>query len=124
MDIYPQAFLAMGNGDLLEVTDFSVSLDNGAKQHHTLRKMGAGIIFGTRNTNVSFNSSIPEGGPERNYWKDCIEKKIKQIRAKLPGGVTTLVINGAFKEVNTDGPLDDATKVACTFVGHLEKPET
>jgi hypothetical protein len=122
-DIYPQAYLAMGNGDLVEVTDFTVSLSNGAKLHHTLRKPGAGIIFGPPGSQVSFNAAVPETGPERNYWKDCLERNIKQIRAKLPGGKTTLVINGAFSEVNLDGPLDDATKVACTFVGKMDKPE-
>lgn len=117
--LYPQAYLAQGNGDLVEVTDFSVNLTNGAKQHHTMRKPGAGIVFTPDECTVSFNSALSEDGAERNYWSDAQKKKIKQLRAKLPGG-TTLTINGSYKDVNLDAPIDAATKVACTFVGVLE----
>jgi hypothetical protein len=123
MDQYPSAFLAMGNGDLTEVTDFTVNLTNGAKIHNTLRKPGAGVLTAPPNSTCSFNGKIPETGPERNFWKDCIQRKIKQLRAKLPGGVTTLVLNGSFSEVNVSTSTDDGTTVACTFVCSMEPPE-
>lgn len=121
--IYPQAYLAMGNGDLIQVTDFTISLTNGAKQKHSLRRRGAGIAFGVEETTVTFNAEISEDGPERNYWKNVIRRTIHQIRGKVPGGKTVLTVNGAFSQVNLDGPLDDATKIACTFVGKMEEPE-
>lgn len=121
---FPQAYLAMGNGDLLLVTNFTVTLGNGGKQAHTIRVKGAGIIPGNQESTVTFDSIIPETGPERNYWRDVIEGNIRQLRAKVPGGRTTLTVNGSFTQCDLDGPLDDATKTSCTFIGHMEKPET
>lgn len=120
---FPQAYLAMGNGDLLQVTNLTATLGSGAKQAHTLRRKGAGIIPGNQESQVTFDSIISEDGPEKNYWRDCMDGIIRQLRIKVPGGKTTLTINGAFSQVDLDGPLDDATKVSCTFIGHMEKPE-
>ena len=119
---FPQASIAMGNGDLVEVTDFNVDFSNGAKVVHLLRRSGAGVVIGVRECTVTFNAPIDEDGPKRNYWKDCEEGTIRQIRAKVPGGTTVLVVNGVYSKVTLDGPLDDATKVSCTFIGRLEKP--
>jgi len=120
---FPQAYLAMGNGDLIQVTNFTITLGSGAKQAHTLRRRGAGIIPGNQESQATFDSIISEDGIERNYWRDVIEGTIRQLRAKIPGGKTTLTLNGAFSQCDLDGPLDDATKVSCTFIGHMEKPE-
>lgn len=117
--LYPQAFIAQGNGDLVQVTDFTASLTNNAKQKHTLRRKGAGITLGTEESTVTFNSIIDEDGPERDYWRDAQRGNIKQLRVKIPGG-KVLTYNGTYKDVNLDGPLDDATKVSVTFIGKLE----
>ena len=117
--LYPQAFIAEGNGDLVQVTNFTVNLTDNSKQLHTLRRKGAGITQGTEETTVSFDSIIDEDGSERDYWRLVQKKLIKQLRAKLPGG-KTLVINGKFKTANTDAPLDDAVKVSAEFIGKLE----
>lgn len=121
--VYPKAFLAMGNGDLVQVTNFTVSYGNGGKQKHTLRRPANGVVKGNPECSVTFDSEIDEDGPERNYWKMCDAGEIKQIRAKLPGGRTVLTVEGMFTQVNTDGPLDDATKVSCTFIGKMDRPE-
>lgn len=120
MLLYPQAYLAMENGDLAQVTDFRVSLTNGAKVQHTLRRKGAGISFGNEEASVTFNFVIDEEGMERGYVRMLQKKQIKQLRAKLPGG-DTLTINGAVGQLDLDGPLDDATKGAVTFVGKTEE---
>lgn len=117
--IYPQAAIAMDSGDLVQVTNFQASFTNNAKQKHTIRRRGAGISFGNPESQVTFDSIIDEDGPERDYWRLAKKKQIKQLRVKLPGG-KTLVYNGAYKEVKTDGPLDDATKVSCVFIGNQE----
>lgn len=119
MLLYPQAYLAMENGDLAQVTDFRVSMQNGAKVQHTIRRRGAGISFGNEECSVSFNFVIDEEGMERSYVRYLQQRKIKQLRAKLPGG-ETLTMNGAISQVDVDGPLDDATKGSCTFVGKTE----
>lgn len=122
--VYPQCSIAMDNGDLVQVTNFTVSLTNGAKQVHLLRKKGAGIVFGNEECSVKFDFAIDEDGPEKNYWRAVKRKEIKQIRAKAPGGVTTLTVNGAFQSVDLDSPLDDFTKGSCNFIGRMEEPET
>ena len=91
--IYPKAFIAQGNGDLVQVVNFSITLTNNAKQVHTLRKKGAGITLGTQESTVSFEFVIDEDGPERNYWADVMAGTIRQLRAKGPRISWTL--NGA-----------------------------
>jgi len=120
---FPQAYLAMGNGDLVMVTNFTATLTSGAKQAHTIRIKGAGIIPGNEESSVSFTSIVSEDGPEKNFWDDVKSGRIRQLRCKLPGGRTTLVLNGAFSQCDTEGPLDDSTKLNCTFIGRMEKPE-
>lgn len=113
---FPKAFLAMDSGDLVQVTDFQTRTNNGAKQISTLRKPQAGITFGPGESAVSFNFVIDEDGEERDYWRMVEKRQIKQLRAKRPGGKVH-TYNGAFVEVTMDGPIDDATKGSCTFVG-------
>jgi hypothetical protein len=122
--VYPQAFIAQGNGDLLQVTNFTLSFTNGAKLKHTLRRKGAGHTLGNPETTVTYDAEIDEDGPERNYWRDAQRGTIRQLRAKIPGGRTTLTVNGVYSQVDLDGPLDDATKVKCTFIGKLEDVTT
>lgn len=122
--LYPQTYIAMGNGDLIDVTDLNVDFGNGAKNVHTLRRQCAGQTLGNREATVTFNSAISEDGPERNYWKDCQRGIVRQIRVKVPGGETVLVCTGRFSKVTLDGPLDAETKVSCTFIGRLEEPTT
>ena len=117
--LLPQSYLAMGSGDLVQVQDFRVTLTDNSKQVHTLRRKGAGITQGVEESTVTFNSVLDEDGSERDYWRLVQKKIVKQIRAKAPGG-KTLVINGKFSGVDLDGPLDDATKIACTFIGKME----
>lgn len=120
---FPKAFLAMGNGDLIQVTNFTVTYGNSGKQKHSLRRPGAGVAFGNPECTVTFDSEIDENGPERNYWRSIELGTFHQLRAKLPGGRTVLTVEGAFTQCDTDGPLDDATKVSCTFVGKMDRPE-
>ena len=116
---YPQAYLAMDNGDLVQVTNFTANITNNAKQKHTLRKSGAGISFGVTESTVNFDSIIDEDGAERDYWKAVKLKQLKQILIKEPGG-RALTYNGAFQSLGADGPLDDAYKLSPVFIGHLE----
>lgn len=120
--IFPKAFIAQGNGDLVQVQNFTVTLTNNGTQIHTLRQKGAGVTLGTQETTVTFDAAISEDGSERNYWKDCMRGTIRQLRAKLPGR-TVLIVNGIYTGVDFDGPIDGAAKVSCTFVGHMEEPE-
>lgn len=118
---YGQAYLAMGNGDLVQVTNFNSTLTNNAKQKHTLRRKQAGVSLGVTESQISFDSIIDNKGPERNYWRMVQRGEVKQIRVKLAtDSAEVFTYNGVYKDCNTDGPLDDATKVSCVFIGKLE----
>jgi hypothetical protein len=117
--IYPKVFLAQGNGDLVQVTNFTITLTNNAKQVHTLRRKGAGITLGTEECSISFDFAIDEDGPERNYWRDVKTGTVRQLRAKGPNVAWT--VNGAYQGCDLDAPLDDATKGSATFIGHMEE---
>lgn len=117
---YPQAYLAQGNGDLMQVTDFTISTSNKGKQQHTLRRPQAGVVKGKPETKVTFNFAIDEEGIERPYIEDVLDGTIRQLRAKLPGG-KTIAIDGMYTDCNLDGPLEDATKGSCTFVGKISR---
>jgi hypothetical protein len=63
--IFPQAYLAMENGDLTQVQDWKLSTNNKGKQVHTQRKTGAGVVKGKPETTVTFNFVIDDDGMER-----------------------------------------------------------
>lgn len=119
-EFFSKAFIAQGNGDLTKVTNLSVSLANGGKQVHTLRKPGAGVTIGPPESEISFDFVIGEDGFERDYVRDVQRGTIRQLRVKTPGG-GVLTHNGIYTKVSIDGPLDDAVKGSCTFVGALEE---
>lgn len=118
--VFPQSYLAMGNGDLTQVTDFRVSLTNKGKQVHTQRNPGAGVVKGKPECTITFNFVIDEKGYERNYWSLVQDGTIKQLRAKTPGG-QVIVVNGMYTGTELNGPLEDATSGSATFVGKMEK---
>jgi hypothetical protein len=116
---YPKARIAMGNGDLIQVTDLKVTTDNSAKTVATLRRpRGAGITIGTETTTVTFNYVIDGDGAERDYIQDIRTGKIRQLRIKVPG--ETITVNGVYKKRDIDGNVDDAIKGAVEFVGILD----
>lgn len=116
--IYPRGAIAMGNGDLFDVTDVKVDTTNGAKQIHTLRKKGSGISMGVEETKVSFNAVVSEDGPERDYLRIVKNGTIKQLRIKIPG--ETLTVEGTADSRSLELPLDGAIKYSINFIGHLE----
>lgn len=120
--LYPKAFIAQGGGDFISVQNFSTGLTNNAKQVHTLREKGSGVTLGTQESTVSFDCVISEDGPERDFWRQCQEGERIQIRTKVPGG-SVHTYNGVYNTINMDAPLDDATKVNASFIGHMERPQ-
>ncbi len=117
---YPRGAIAMGNGDLMQVTNATVDLKNNAKLKHTLRKKGAGAVLGNEECTVSFDFEIPEIGPEKDYIDLVQAGTVKQIRLKVPG--KTYVVNGVFSSCKHELPLDDAIKGSCEFIGKMDKP--
>lgn len=117
--IYSRGFIAMGNGDLLTVTNVKFDLKNNAKQVHTLRREGDGIFFGPQETTVSFDFVINEEGPERDWFALVQKKQIKQLRLKIPG--KTITVNGAFGSVSVEFATDNEIKGSAEFMGKTEE---
>jgi len=114
---YPKGRIALGSGDLIDVTNVKVDTTNNSKQVHTLRKKGAGITMGTEETTVTYDAVISEDGPERDYFALVKSGLIKQLRIKVP--TKTISVNGIYKDVGLELPLDDSIKESLTFIGHM-----
>lgn len=117
--LYPRGFIAMGNGDLIQVTNVKIDHTNNAKQVHTIRRKGAGITMGVEETTVTFDAVVDEEGPERDYLQMLKRGSIRQLRVKIPG--ETITINGVVSQLSKELPLDDSIKFSITFIGHTEQ---
>lgn len=115
---FPRGWIAMGNGDLMQVTNVKIDHTNNAKQVHTIRRKGAGITLGVEETSVSFDAVVDEEGCERDYLKMLKQGQIKQLRAKVPG--ETLTITGTVSALSKELPLDSEIKYSITFIGRTE----
>jgi hypothetical protein len=116
---YPRGQIAIQNGDLSDATSFDFSAKTGAKSRHSLREDNTGISFGNLEITISWDFDIPANGPERDYYEDAAEKKIKRVRIKLPG--RTYVFRGAYSSVTFKAQSDDACTGSCEFVGKCVK---
>lgn len=116
--IFPHGRIAMDNGDLIDVTNVKHDVGNNAKQVHTLRQKGSGIVLGVEETTVSFDAVVSEEGFERDYLKALKKGTIKQIRIKVPG--ETITVEGTVSKRSLEVPLDDAIKYTIEFIGHTE----
>jgi len=117
--VYDHAYIAQGNGDLAQVTDFRLNYTNKGKLVQTQRGR-RGVVKGKPEVNVSFNGSIDEDGIERDYAKLVQQGTIKQLRAHAPGG-DSYVVDGMYTTFELNGPLEDATAFSATFIGFLAK---
>jgi len=114
--IYPRGSVALGSGDLMDVTNVKISIADGSKQVHTIRQKGAGTTQGVEETSITFDAVIGEDGEEAD-WLALVKKHlVKQLRLKIPG--RTITANGKFSTVDYELPIDDAIKLSVTFIGH------
>jgi hypothetical protein len=116
--LYPRGQIALGSGDLIDVTNVKLDLSNGAKQVHTIRQKGAGVTTGIEESTVSFDAVISDQGEERDYFVLLKKGRIRQLRLKVPG--RTITINGTVSTLGLELPLDDAIKESITFIGKMD----
>lgn len=116
--VFPRGRIALGGGDLIDVTNIKVTTTNNAKQVHTINQKGAGITLGTEETTVSYDSVVSQDGVERDYYQLVKTGKIVQLRLKVPG--ETITVTGAYKSRDFELPLDDSIKLSMEFIGALE----
>lgn len=114
---YPRGQIALGTGDLLDVTNVKITHNNGAKQVHTIRKKGAGISLGVEETTVTYDTVISQDGQERDYFALVKKGTIKQLRLKVPG--ETITVTGAYQSRDFELPLDAPIKQSLAFIGHM-----
>ncbi|MHC4736225.1 MAG: hypothetical protein ACYTDW_17455 [Planctomycetota bacterium] len=115
--IYPRGFIALGSGDLIDVTNVTVDTTDNSKQVHTIRQKGAGVTQGVEETTIAFDAALSEFGEEADWLQLVKKQEIKQLRVKVPG--RTITVNGKFRMVKYELPLDDAIKVSVEFIGKL-----
>ena len=117
-ELFETASIAMGNGDLVSVTNFDLTLGVNAKQVSTLRKKGAGTHKGEETCSVTFDCVVGENGEEADWIALVKTRTVKALRAKVPN--RTMTINGEYGEVKIASSLDDAIKYSLSFVGHMD----
>lgn len=115
--IFPRGRIALGNGDLLDVTNVKVMTTNNAKQVHTMNKSGVGIVKGNEETTVSYDTVVSEDGQERDYFGLVKSGLITQVRIKVPG--ETITVQGSYKTRSFDLPLDSEIKLSLEFIGSM-----
>jgi len=115
--IYPRGRIALGNGDLIDVTNVKVMHTNNSKQVHTMNRPGSGIVMGNEETNITYDAVVSEEGQERDYFALVKTGKIVQLRVKVPG--ETITVKGTYKSRSFELPLDAEIKLSLEFNGHM-----
>lgn len=113
--IYPKGRLALGNGDLLDVTNVRHRVSNNGKLVHTIARSPSGVFKGNIDTELSFDAVVSEDGFERDYLKAVMNGEIKQLRIKVPG--ETITVKGMPTERSVEFGMDDAIKYSVNFIG-------
>lgn len=114
---YPKGRIALGNGDLMDVENVKITVKNGAKLKHTLRRSPSGVVLGVKEVELSFEGTVSEAGYERDYIGAVLAGTVKQLRIKVPG--ETLTFTGVPTERGQELPLDDAIKFNVSWVGKV-----
>lgn len=115
--IYPRGQIALGSGDLIDVTNVKVSHTNNGKQVHTIRRRSAGVTLGNEECTVSYDCAISEEGQERDYFTLVKKGIISQLRIKIPG--ETMTVEGIYTTRDFELPLDSEIKLSLNFIGHM-----
>jgi hypothetical protein len=108
LPLYPRAAIALDNGDLMQVTQCTVTQDRTVAVQNTMRQTASGVFIGHEKTELTFKAKCPETGPEREYYKMLRTGKIKTVRVKIPAE-TFAVVGAVSKRVLTlpeDAPIE------------------
>jgi hypothetical protein len=105
---YPKGRFALGAGDLIDVYDVNIAIEDGEKIVATLRQNPAGSTSGTKSSVTTFKSAISEAGFERDFMGKYEKREVVETRLKVPGLVFTS--KGRFTKPqilsNVDGFID------------------
>jgi hypothetical protein len=112
---YPKGRIALGNGDLYDVENVKITIKNGAKLKHTLRRSPSGVVKGVLESELNFEGIVSEAGYERDYIGKILNGTVTQLRIKVPG--ETITFTGVPTERSQELPLDDAIKFTVNWIG-------
>lgn len=117
---FPKAHIALGAGDLQQVTNWRLAITNDGKKKATLRKRNAGFTLGVETSTLSFDMEIDEEGIERDYLAMIRTGTTQKVRCALPGGQQLMFV-GIATSKTLEQPLDDALKVSIEMIGATEE---
>jgi len=115
LPVFERGAIAMGNGDLIDVTNVTVTQKRTVTVVHTLRKQAAGLFLGNEETDGTFDSTIPPTGLERDYYAMLKKGQIKTIRLKIPGETFSIVCAVETRTITM--PDDAPIKCVIAFKG-------
>ena len=119
LKIYPTGSIAMGNGNLLQVTNVRHMVKTaGSKIIHTIQQAARGVFRGPEESELSFDAVVDEDGYERDYLKMVKNGTIRQLRLKVPG--ETIAFEGMAHERSQEFAVDNAIKYAIAMIGKSE----
>lgn len=119
LKVFPTGRLALGNGDLQQVTNVKHEYNNNGKLIHTLRATPAGVFKGSIDSMLSFDAVVSEDGYERDYFKQILNGTISKFRLKVPG--ETITVNGMATKRSLETSTDDAIKYSIEIIGRTEQ---
>jgi hypothetical protein len=113
--LYYKAQLALGSGNLMDVTNFRIEFMDNSKKVNTFG--GEGIFQGSQDSTLSFDFSVGQYGEEAD-WVDMVKTlSIKQFRFKVPS--RTLTFEGKISNYSLESTLDSEIKGSVTVIGNL-----
>ena len=86
---YPKGRCSLGPGDLLDVFDINIAMEDGEKVVSTLRQNPAGSTFGAKSSTTTFKTAVSEAGFERDWMGKYDKREVVELRLKVPGLVFT-----------------------------------
>lgn len=112
---YPKGRIALGSGDLNDVSDFTLAYQDGEKHVNTLRKNGAGSTSGPRNCTLSVTAKISEAGFERDYMQNYRRRRPLLFRLKVADD--TFSIKGRLSTLQIVANVDGEITFTFTVIG-------
>jgi hypothetical protein len=81
---YPSGQIQMGSGDLQDAISGDFTIENNAKNVHTLRRNAAGYVIGVVDASGNLSVVVSENGPEKEYVQMVNAGRPVAMRYKMP----------------------------------------
>ena len=114
---FGRGYLAAGNGELVHVQNFKISVVNNGKIVHTISRSPAGTTRGNIECTVTYQSAWGTEGQDLDSLKKILTAEATQLRGKFDG--VTVVCEGIFTSNDIDAPLDAENTESLTFIGSV-----